>query len=181
MDLIDDVKYWIWDELLKRYVDVRYDGINYFFVIRDDNEVRDVLSKDEEWGLLLMKENLLWFRFDREIEIQKWQRIRLGQDYEVKVRWESFLVKDNISASLRYNIFSRWRDALERISGKKWLPLLQSWQYDVIKRMWKQTLFVASRRSGKSLLMTYLALASLFKPNPWRWSRPRSILFIWEK
>ena len=85
---------------------------------------------------------------------------------------------------MRYAIFSSSSQQnnreidLDDKQPEKTRPLLQRWQYDVIKRMGKRTLFACPRRQGKTLLMVFLALRAVMKHNKKAQFRPTSVLYL---
>lgn len=68
-------------------------------------------------------------------------------------------IPNNYTAAIRYGIFRELSKDLAMRMRRPYddaTPLLLRWQYDVIKKMGKRTVFVHVRRAGKSVLMTFL-------------------------
>lgn len=194
----------IWQSLLKTHNIALIKKVPVLFSL---NKTQESISKDHQnideeeqirqTAIILMKEYLdgYYMRKDYKLSIKS-MFTKEKMDFPIKKTYNLSILdqetglpmdvelKDNYTAGLRYAIFSevakdKWRDVDEHVENtKKSRPLLQRWQYDVIKRMWKRTLFSCPRRQGKTLLMVFLALRAVMKHNPKAQFRPTSVLYL---
>lgn len=59
-------------------------------------------------------------------------------------------------------------------------PLLYDWQYDFIKRMGHRSILTNIRRSGKTILFSYLAVRFILRAMPHITTRPVTVIFVGE-
>lgn len=187
--MIDDILFWFWQKILAVYkvIDLDWSIVFYKYKAWDKWFVTTWLSYetiDEQSALVMMKEYIDWYIADYEYNImvgKKKTPIKIWQDYKIKIPWtdETTIIKNNYTASLRYKAFGR---AAEERMNKNRLdelpPLLYNWQYDLIKRMWKRTFITNLRRSGKSLVMAFLAIRFLFKSMRHVTNRSITIIYV---
>ena len=88
------------------------------------------------------------------------------------------------------NNFSRWlRDALFSNVLQDWnanpqhynhkrTTLLQAWQIDLIKRMWRWTVFICPRQMWKSMFLALMVILELLSYNYYQSSKARQIIYL---
>jgi len=174
-------------------------NVPIFFSLNKDlvdiAKARQNISEDDaikQTAIILMKEYLDGYNMQIDYKLSiKSNFSKENMDFPIKKNYDFVIeyldnpifpvhIEDNYTAGLRYAIFSdaanaKWRDV---DAETKLRPLLQRRQYDVIKRMWKRTLFACPRRQGKTILMVFLALRAVMKHNPKAQFRPTSVLYI---
>jgi hypothetical protein len=199
--MLSDNIMWVRQSLLKIYNLTLINNTPVFFRLNKDPEQiaksNQDIDEDEQirqTALILMKEYMdgYYMEHDYKLSINSiFTKKKL--DFPIKKDYDIYLsdfndtvhIPNNYTAWLRYAIFSsaaqqKWRDpALDADKPQETRPLLQRWQYDVIKRGGKRTLFACPRRQGKTLLMVFLALRAVMKYNPKAQFRPTSVLYIW--
>lgn len=112
------------------------------------------------------------------------EEIPISRDYEFNHPFrdgEKILIKDNYTAGIREALFKPVMDMRNQdpknVNNQR-TKLLQDRQLDTIKRRGKKTCLMLTRRSGKSLLMTYFLILELLAYNYKSALRSRSILFL---
>lgn len=166
---------------------------------KNDEDYTKVSSKykgNDLAAILLAKEMMDWYfnpkpiRYSSDPELPP-EEIPISRDYVFENPLykedpntnhpKEILIKDNYTAGIREALFKpvmdMWNQDPRNINNQR-TKLLQDWQIDAIKRRGKKTCLMLSRRSGKSLLMTYFLILELLAHNYKSALRSRTILFL---
>lgn len=181
---IDDETVWVWRAIINEYV-VESDGERWRLVEREKEEWITTVWREDEWELIMMKEELMGYKNDSiRVRMQKWweeTEVQIGQDYEVDVKGEKYDIEGNYTAALRYIVLNKMLEtwnADPRNRNHQREKMLQRWQADFLKRMGWVTICLVPRRSGKTCIMALEVLKELLGYNYKSWTRPRTVLYI---
>lgn len=161
MRLMSDILKGIRDKLLMDYMCVhvtykRWTSFTCFMEREKSIETTTQITESDKWVQIMLKEYMDWYCRMSPYVFKIWQTkqdLRISDDYtfdDKKIWW-------NYTAKLREAMFS---------NATKPLPswrLLMNRQYDVIRKCWKKTIFVAPRRWGKTFLLAFLALREILR------------------
>ena len=194
--LITDETRWVWQEVLK-FFKVGTITVNwlqlYVFKQLDIEQVSDEDNRFERkykdpkdiWTIVLAKEQMLWYTnpnkvkvrwYDKEMDLSATYTLTDPRDHESKL---DFI--HNFSRWLRDALFSNvledWNANPQHYNHKR-TTLLQAWQIDLIKRMWRWTVFICPRQMWKSMFLALMVILELLSYNYYQSSKARQIIYL---
>ena len=191
--LITDETRWVWQEVVKfvhqsqsNWWLITFTPIKTEIVQNDWNRFERFYKDPKDiWAVVLAKEQMLWFTNPNKVKV-KWydKEMDLSTNYELPD-------PRNHENLLHYiNNFSRWiRDALFSNVLEDWnanpqhynhrrTTLLQARQIDLIKRMWRWTVFICPRQMWKSMFLALMVILELLSYNYYQSSKARQIIYL---
>ena len=190
--LITDETRWVRQEVIKFVNFVQIKNSIYFSPLKIENVKADwnrfewkYKDPKDIWTIVLAKEQMLWYTNPNKVKV-KWydKEMDLSANYELP---DPRNPKDNLTF---INNFSRWiRDALFSNVLQDWnanpqhynhkrTTLLQAWQIDLIKRMWRWTVFICPRQMWKSMFLALVVILELLSYNYYQSSKARQIIYL---
>lgn len=196
--LITDETRWVWQEVLK-FVKVAHSTsstegwwcvvfkqIDIEQVSNDDNRFeRKYKDPKDIWTIVLAKEQMLWLTNPNKVKV-KWydKEMDLSTNYTLtdpRNTEQTLTFLNNFSWWLRDALFSNvlqdWNANPQHYNHKR-TTLLQAWQIDLIKRMWRRTVFICPRQMWKSMFLALMVILELLSYNYYQSSKARQIIYL---
>lgn len=189
-----------WEELYtlceRENVSLTLDATNKTGDADEDNPEPkpDIQAQNKKDGyLIMMKEAMMGYYNSDPLKYRSKgdkneQSFDIGQTYEFQLSSEmensyskTLTIEGNYTAALRYQMLNKalqeW-NANPRYRMHQRNSLLQWWQKDMLKRMWRKTVVLVPRRSWKTVIMTLEILKEMLAHNYKAGTRPRTVIFI---
>lgn len=192
--LITDETRWVWQEVVK-FVHIVPATANWVItftpikteIVQSDWNRFERFYKDPKdiWAVVLAKEQMLWFTNPNKVKV-KWY----DKEMDLSTNYELPDPRDHEKNLTFVNNFSRWiRDALFSNVLEDWnanpqhynhkrTTLLQARQIDLIKRMWRRTVFICPRQMWKSMFLALMVILELLSYNYYQSSKARQIIYL---
>lgn len=194
--LITDETRWVWQEVLKfvKVSSITAQGVElYVFkqidieqVSSDDNRFERKYKDPKDIGtVVLAKEQMLWYTNPNKIKVRDYDKeMDLSATYSLQDPRNPGNKLDflhNFSRWLRDALFSNvledWNANPQHYNHKR-TTLLQAWQIDLIKRMWRRTVFICPRQMWKSMFLALMVILELLSYNYYQSSKARQIIYL---
>ena len=137
------------------------------------------------WAVVLAKEQMLWFTNPNKVKV-KWydKEMDLSTNYELpdpRNHEKNLTFINNFSWWIRDALFSNvledWNANPQHYNHKR-TTLLQARQIDLIKRMWRWTVFICPRQMWKSMFLALMVILELLSYNYYQSSKARQIIYL---
>ena len=201
--LITDETRWVRQEVLK-YVKVARVNTSYLSdttpasqvyvfkqidieqVSSDDNRFeRKYKDPKDIWTIVLAKEQMLWYTNPNKVKVKGYdKKMDLSANYCLSNPANHTSTLDfinNFSWGIRDALFSNvlqdWNANPQHHNHKR-TTLLQARQIDLIKRMWRRTVFICPRQMWKSMFLALIVILELLAYNYYQSSKARQIIYL---
>lgn len=186
---VNDYTLWAHKLLATSYY-ILFKDEKYWLCERPKTE-SDKTEKEEdrsalEWYLIMMKEEILGYYNNEPLRYRskgsKEEKLfKIWEEYEFEIRGNKEKITGNYTAALRYQMLNKALQEWNMNPRYKMFQrnsLLQWWQRDLLKRMWRKTVALVPRRSWKTVVMTLEILKEMLAHNYKSWTRPRTVIFV---
>lgn len=155
-------------------------------IVQNDNRFERFYKDPKDiWAVVLAKEQMLWFTNPNKVKV-KWydKEMDLSTNYELpdpRNHENTLHYINNFSWWIRDALFSNvledWNANPQHYNHKR-TTLLQAWQIDLIKRMWRRTVFICPRQMWKSMFLALMVILELLSYNYYQSSKARQIIYL---